>query len=149
MKATTIMKRINTQRKEIIRYEKEIARYKKTYLADDCPEHMKEEGRRWIEYYRKHIKKVEDKIAEMSKQAAEIADEEERREMIRAMADDMEKNGLKLNGYTTKGLRYGIDRNKYGFTDRTTHCWSMWIEGMGTVFTSGTLDTVAKYILFN
>lgn len=149
MKATTIIKRINTQRKEIIRYEKEIARYKKTYLADDCPEHMKEEGRRWIEYYRKNIKKVEDKIAGMSKQAAEIADEEERREMIRAMADDMEKNGIKLDGFTTKGLRYTIHHNQYGFTDRTRHCWQMAIEGMGTVFTSGTLETVAEYILNN
>lgn len=149
MKVETILKRINTQRKEIARYEKEIARYEKEYCGKGCPDHMKAEGKRWIEYYEKHIKRVEEKISEMSKEAAKIATEEEQNQMIRDMAENMEKNGIKLNGHTTNGLSYSIYHNQYGFTDRTRHCWSMCIEGKGMVFTSGTLETVAEYILKN
>ena len=149
MTVETILKRINTQRKEIARYEKEIAYYRKEYCGKDSPEHMRAEGWKWIEYYRKHINRVEEKIAGMSKEAAKIATEEEQKQMIRDMAEDMEKNGVKHEGYTTKGLHYSIYHNQYGFTDRTKHCWQMSIEGMGTVFTSGTLETVCEYILKN
>lgn len=149
MTAATMLKKINSHRKEIIRTEKEIARYQKEYLGKDEPEHIKEEGRKWIAYYRKHIEKHEAMIAEISKEAAKLATEEEQKAMIKAMAEDMTKRGFADRGYTTKGLRYTIIHNQYGFTDRTAHCFSMRIEGKGMVFTSGTLETVAEYILKN
>lgn len=149
MTAATMLKKINSHRKEIIRTEKEIARYQKEYLGKDEPEHIKAEGRRWIEYYRKHIEKHEAMIAEISKEAAKLATEEEQKSMIKAMADDMAKRGFADRGYTTNGLQYSIYHNQYGYTDRTAHCFSMKIEGKGMVFTSGTLETVAQYILMN
>ena len=149
MTAATMLKKINSHRKEITRTEKEIARYKKDYLGQNEPEHIKAEGRRWIAYYRKHIEKHEAMIAEISKEAAKIATEEEQKAMIKAMAKDMAERGFADNGYTTNGLKYLIIHNQYGFTERTDHCFSMRIEGKGLVFTSGTLETVAQYILRN
>lgn len=148
MTAATLIKRIATIRKEIARHDKEIARYEKEYCYKGAPEHMREEGDRWIRYYAGLNEKAESKIAEMSKKAAELATEEERKDMIKAMAEDMEKRGFKLDGYTTKGLHYSIFWN-HGITERSKHCYSMIIEGRGTVFTSGTLETVAEYILNN
>lgn len=148
MTAATMLKKINSHRKEIIRTEKEIARYKKDYLGENEPEHMKEEGRRWIAYYRKHIEKHEAMIAELSKEAAKLATEEEQKAMIKAMAEDMARRGFSKSGYTTKGLHYGIYWNN-GVTERSRYCYTMYIEGKGMVFTSGTLETVAEYILKN
>lgn len=149
MTAATMLKKINSHRKEIIRTEKEIARYQKDYLGENEPEHIKAEGRRWIDYYRRHIEKHEAMIAEISKEAARLATEEEQKAMIKAMAEDMAKRGFADEGYTTKGLKYLIIHNQYGFTERTDHCFSMRIEGRGVVFSSGTLETVAQYILMN
>ena len=149
MTAATILKKINSRRKEIARTEKEIARYQKEYLGENEREDIKAEGRRWIAYYRKHIEENEAAIAEMSKEAAKLATEEEQKDMIKAMAEDMAKRGFADSGYTTNGLKYLIIHNQYGFTDRTEHCFSMRIEGKGMVFTSGTLETVAQYILRN
>lgn len=147
MTAATLMKRINTVRKEITRYEKEIKHYA------DWMEEIKTADHRaycnkWIEYYMNQIKKHEVKIAELSKQAAVLASEEEHKAMIKALADHMRENGFRDIGYTTNGKCYSIDHNKYGFTDRTDHCFTMRIDGE-TVFTSGTIETVAAYILNN
>lgn len=147
MKAETMLKRINTVRKDIHRYEKEIHYYNEKYCKSDNAG-IREEGCRWIKHYEKLIRKAEEKIAEMSKQAAELATAEEKQMMIKAMAEEMAKHGFKKHGVTTNGLWYGIYWNN-GITDRSAHCYSMNIEGMGTVFTSGTLETVAQYILNN
>ena len=149
MTAATLIKRIGTARKEIARMEKEIARYEKEWCAADMPAHMAEEGKHWIAYYRKLIEKQESKIAEMSKEAARLATADEEKALIKAKAEEMAKNGFKLDGYTTRGLHYSIYHNMYGETQRTAHCYSMAIEGKGTVFTSGTLETVAEYIIKN
>lgn len=147
MKAATIIKRIGTMRKEIKRYEREIKYYEKEYMTCEAP-HMQNEGRKWIEYYRGMIRKQESKIAEASKEAAKLASKEERDEMIKAMAQDMAERGFEREGYTTNGLKYSIYGNS-GWTERSRHCWSMNIEGHGCVFTSGTLETVAEYIINN
>ena len=145
MKAETMLKRINTKRKEITRHEKEIAYYQKEYCSN---ENLKADGVRWIDYHSRLIRGLEREIAEMSKQATALATEDEKKAMIRAMAEDMEKRGIKKNGYTTNGLSYSIYWNE-GITKRSRHCYSMNIEGKGTVFTSGTLETVAEYIINN
>lgn len=148
MTAATMLKRINSKRKEALKLQKEIARYKKDYCAKDMPEHMIEEGEKWIAYYTRRIREIEAKIAEMSKEATNLASEDERKAMIKAMAEDMENRGFSKDGYTTNGLHYSIFWNR-GITERSRHCYSMVIEGRGTVFTSGTLETVAEYILNN
>ena len=157
MTVATMMKRINTMRKDCARYEKEIARYRKElketeeeYKRDPRIniERVREDTRKWISYYYNLIQKTEAKIAEASKEAAKLATEEEQKAMIKAMADDMAARGFAKDGYTTKGLRYRIDGN-CGWTDRSAHCFTMYIEGRGMVFTSGTLETVAAYILQN
>lgn len=148
MTAATLLKRINSKRKDIVRYEKEIKYYTKEYCGKGMPEHMVEHGNKWIEYYRKLIAKTEAAIADMSKEAARLANKEERDMMIKAMAEDMAKNGFKVSGLTTNGLRYNIYGNT-GVTERSRNCYSMNIEGKGTVFTSGTLETVAEYIINN
>ena len=152
MTVATMMKRINTLRKDVIRYEKEIARYEKDikeYKTKSVPncEYCIEDCRKWIDYYVKHIKRTEEKIAEMSKEAAALATEEEEKAMIKAMADDMMKRGVAHEGYTTKGLRYYLDWNR-GWTERSAHCFTMRINGQ-VVFTSGDISTVAAYILKN
>ena len=148
MTAATMLKRINTMRKELGKYEKEIRNYSK--LAEEAPcETARVAYQKWIGYYRKMIDAKENQIAEASKKAAAMANNEEREAMIKDMAEDMAKRGFADRGFTTNGLRYAIEHNMYGFTDRTEHCYSMTIEGKGMVFTSGTLETVARYILNN
>lgn len=147
MTAATMLKRINTLRKEIAKHEREIKRYEKEYIATGM-EHMIREGERWIAYHRSIIEKKEEQIAEASKKAAELANDEEREAMVKAMAQEMAERGFKTKGFTTKGLRYIIEGNN-GWTERSLHCWTMYIEGQGAVFTSGTLETVARYILNN
>lgn len=148
MTAATMIKRISAQRKEITRYEKEIKRYQKDLNDPESGENWKNTCRKYIEYYNGHIKRVEAKIAEMSKEAAKLADADERKAMVKEMAKDMAERGFKTDGHTTNGLRYIIYGNN-GMTERSRYCWSMTIEGMGMVFTSGTLETVAEYILNN
>lgn len=153
MTAATMLKRISTLRKDIAKYNKEIANKEKDikeYKTQNCPnwEYCIEDCKRWIAYYNKMICKTEAKIGEMSKEAAAIATEEEEKEMVQAMADDMMKRGVAHEGYTTKGLRYWLDWNN-GWTERSAHCFTMRIEGHGLVFTSGDIKTVAAYILHN
>ncbi|MBO5959458.1 MAG: hypothetical protein J6Q65_04995 [Lentisphaeria bacterium] len=157
MKAETMIKRINTMRKDVIRWRREILREDK-YLAEAEKEFrngqqinielLREENRKWRKYYSGLIEKKEREIAEASKKVSEIASKEERIAMIEGMIEQMMKSGIQINGYTTNGLRYGIEHNN-GITDRSRHCFTMWIEGTGTVFTSGTIETVADYILHN
>ena len=148
MTAATMIKRIGTERKEIARYEKEIRKYQKEIADEQLAEVWKNDCRKWIAYYEKLIAKHEIKIAEMSKQAAQLATAEEKKEMVKAMAADMMKNGVKTIGITTSGLNYRIYGN-HGITERSRYCYSMDVEGRGTVFTSGTIETVAEYILNN
>lgn len=148
MTAATMLKRTNSQLKEVLKHKKEIEYYEKEYLAEGKPEHMVAAGQKWIEYHRRRIREIEAKIAEMSREAAKLATDEERKEMIKAKAKDMAERGFRNDGFTTNGLRYSIFWNN-GITERSRHCYSMTIEGRGTVFTSGTLETVAEYILNN
>lgn len=143
MTAATMLKRINTMRKDIKGYERELKdiREGRSFWGNDTD--------KAIAYFSNLIAKKEQQIAEASKKAAALATEEEQEAMVKAMAQDMAERGFADRGYTTNGLKYGIEHNQYGFTDRTAHCFSMWIEGKGVVFTSGTLETVARYILKN
>lgn len=52
------------------------------------------------------------------------------------------------NGVTKSGKRFVFVGNN-GMTIRSRYCGSLWIEGVGTVFTSGTIDKVLTYVLHN
>ena len=158
MKVETMMKRIGTVEKDIAKLEREIARqYKeieKTRKEAETDsrinfEFYKEWEEQNIAQNRKYIAHYEEKIAAMRKEAAKLATKEEQDRMVKAMAEKMAKDGFKDKGITTNGRVYIIYKNSYGWTERSLHCYSMHIEGMGTVFTSGTLETVAQYILLN
>lgn len=148
MKAATLIKRIESKRKDIAKYQKQSRYYEKEYCSEGNKAWAVEEGRRWIAYYAKLIDNTQEAIVKLSREAAKLATEEEHKEMIKAMADDMAKNGFSWYGHTTNGLHYTIEGN-CGLTERSRHCYSMIIEGKQTVFTSGTLETVAEYILKN
>lgn len=157
MKAETMIKRINTMRKDVIRWRNAIQSENKKLAEAENEfrngyqiniELCRDENAKWCKYYTGLIEKKEKEISEASKKAAEIATKEERLEMVKGMIEQMTKAGIQINGYTTNGLRYGIEHN-HGITDRSRYCYTMWVEGSGTVFTSGMIETVAEYILNN
>lgn len=49
-------------------------------------------------------------------------------------------------GVTVSGKKFVWDGNN-GSTKRSRYCGSLWIEGVGTVFTSGTIAKAVEYIL--
>ena len=51
-------------------------------------------------------------------------------------------------GVTKSGKKFVWEGNN-GFTERSRYCGSLYIEGVGTVFTSGTIAKVAEYIINN
>lgn len=56
--------------------------------------------------------------------------------------------GRSGNGVTKSGKKFVWEGNN-GFTERSRYCGSLYIEGVGTVFTSGTIAKVAEYIINN
>lgn len=56
--------------------------------------------------------------------------------------------GRWCEGATASGKKYIWDGN-HGYTERSRYCGSLWIEGVGTVFTSGTIDKAVEYLLKN
>lgn len=88
------------------------------------------------------------KLAEIkAAMKAERAAKKQREERVKELKERFEKQGIPTEGITASGKKYRISHNQYGFTKRTDNCWQMAIEDKGTVFTSGTIETVARYIL--
>ena len=54
--------------------------------------------------------------------------------------------GNNTRGFTKTGRKYTWEGN-CGITAKSRYCGSLWIEGIGTVFTSGTLVKAVEYIL--
>lgn len=52
------------------------------------------------------------------------------------------------NGVTKSGKKFVWEGNN-GFTMRSRYCGSLYIEGIGTVFTSGTIAKATEYIINN
>lgn len=59
----------------------------------------------------------------------------------------MDYGGYK-KGITPGGKRWVLDMNS-GWTARSRHCGSLYIEGQGNIFTSGTLAKAFEYIMNN
>lgn len=66
----------------------------------------------------------------------------------KALAMNFVQKGHSFEGVTANGKKWMLEGNN-GFTERSRYCGTLWIEGTGTVFTSGRLDKVFDYILNN
>lgn len=54
--------------------------------------------------------------------------------------------GNSFKGVTANGKRWTLEGNN-GWTERSRYCGTLYIEGEGTIFTSGRLDRAFDYIL--
>lgn len=52
------------------------------------------------------------------------------------------------HGVTKSGKKYAWVQNK-GFTESSRYCGTLYIEGIGTVFTRGKIDKIISYIINN
>ena len=66
----------------------------------------------------------------------------------KALAMNFMQYGHTYEGVTASGKKWILEGN-HGWTERSRYCGSLYIEGVGTVFTSGKLDKVFDYILSN
>jgi hypothetical protein len=64
----------------------------------------------------------------------------------KALALNFVQKGRYFEGVTASGKKWELEGNN-GWTERSRYCGRLWIEGEGTVFTSGKLDKVFDYIL--
>ena len=64
----------------------------------------------------------------------------------KALAMNFIQEGRSARGITASGKRWTLDAN-HGWTERSRYCGTLWIEGEGTIFTSGRIDKVFDYIL--
>ena len=64
----------------------------------------------------------------------------------KALAMNYMQYGRNFEGVTASGKKWILERN-HGWAERSRNCGSLWIQGEGTVFTSGRIDKVFDYIL--
>lgn len=64
----------------------------------------------------------------------------------KALAMHFMQYGHTYEGVTASGKKWILEGNN-GWTERSRYCGSLWIQGEGTVFTSGKIDKVFDYIL--
>ena len=70
------------------------------------------------------------------------------KEGLKALASIVITGGKWCEGCTASGKKYVWDGNN-GFTERSRYCGSLWIEGVGTVFTSCTITKAVEYLINN
>lgn len=66
----------------------------------------------------------------------------------KALAMNYVQRGSRCDGVTASGKKWIYEGNN-GFTTRSRYCGSLYIEGEGTIFTSGRIDKVFDYVLNN
>lgn len=67
----------------------------------------------------------------------------------KALALNYTDKGAVKEGVTPNGKKWVFYMNNFGWTDRSHHCGSLYIEGMGCLFTSGTMARAFERILEN
>lgn len=70
------------------------------------------------------------------------------KEGLKALSSVVITGGKWCEGCTASGKKYVWDGNS-GITERSRYCCSLWIEGIGTVFTSGTITKAVEYLINN
>ena len=134
--------------KEIKVHNKELDSYRKhraELVKENAPQHLIDYQDKWIAHHEKQLKKYR----EMLPEAARIEEEKMLKKIAKQQLKDKAstigyiqyKNG-DIKGITPEGKNWYGEHNWYGHTDRTLHCYTLRIEGLGTLFTSGTLERV-------
>lgn len=67
----------------------------------------------------------------------------------KALAMNYTVSGAVAKGVTPGGKAWEFILNNYGWTERCHHCGSLYIEGIGCVFTSGTMARAFERIFEN
>lgn len=67
----------------------------------------------------------------------------------RALALTYTWTGSSCHGVTPEGKNWVFVMNSFGWTQRSHHCGSLYIEGIGNIFTSGTIARAFERILKN
>lgn len=94
------------------------------------------------------------KLAEIKEADKKEAEEKKikKAEIKKAAAEyeiEFEKIGsLYKIGKTKSGKGFTLEGNR-GFTNRSRYCYTLTIEGIGCIFTSGTIEAAVEYILNN
>lgn len=70
------------------------------------------------------------------------------KEGVKALGTVVIVGGRYCTGLTANKKKYIWDGNS-GYTERSRYCGSLYIEGMGTVFTSGRIEKAVEYLLKN
>jgi hypothetical protein len=70
------------------------------------------------------------------------------KEGLEALSTVLIQYGRTNSGVTASGKKFIWEGNN-GWTARSRYCGSLWIEGVGTVFTSGAIAKVLDYIIKN
>ena len=81
-------------------------------------------------------------FGKMREKLMKIADENG----IESLSGVILMRGSSSHGFTKNGKKYTWEGNN-GYTAKSRYCGSLYIEGEGTVFTSGTLAKAVEYIL--
>lgn len=142
MTVKQILKELKTTRKNL----EDVKKYKEELINEGAAKHVIDGQDKWIAYYEKTLKKYEEKLPDAMKAEEEKLLKKIAKEQIKEKASTMGyiKQGNDLRGITPNGKKWWADHNWFGHTDRTLHCYTLRIEGEGTIFTSGTLDRVLQ-----
>ena len=141
MTVKQIEKEIKTHNKELDSYRK----HRAELVKENAPQHLIAYQDKWIAYHAKRLKEY----TEMLPEAARIEEEKMLKKIAKQQLKDKAstigyiqyKNG-DIKGITPEGKNWYGDHNWYGHTDRTLHCYTLRIQGLGVLFTSGTLERV-------
>ena len=134
--------------KEIRSHNKEIDRYRKVraeFVKENAPQQLIDQQDKWIAYHDKML----NKYIEMLPEAKRVEEEKMLKKIAKQQLKDkastigyIELGNGDIKGITPEGKNWYGDHNWYGNTDRTLHCYTLRIEGLGVLFTSGTLERV-------
>ena len=103
-----------------------------------------EDVQRQIQNAEARFEKTEQKLEEYHRQVRTIEDLKAKEELMKkeleAEKKEWAKDGITLerryHGITPNGKRFSIEGNS-GWTNRSRHCYTLYLEGQGVVFTSG------------
>lgn len=142
------VKQINSELKTNRRELADATKYKDELIKECAPDHIIAYQDKWIDYYKKKIEKYEAMLPE----AERIEEEKMLKKIAKQQLKDKAstigyiKKGNNLYGVTPEGKNWFADHNWFGYTDRTLHCYSLSISGIGLIFTSGTLEKVLETV---
>lgn len=102
------------------------------------------EVERLIANAEKRFDKAEEKVEAYHRELAAVEDLKAKEELMKkefeAEQKEWAKDGITLerryHGITPNGKRFSIEGNS-GWTNRSRHCFTLYLEGQGVVFTSG------------